>query len=194
MKKIVIFLALASVVITASADLTSFRWNNPSPTALTDNLAVPFTIGQATLLTFISDDAVIDFDPLSPLSSTYGDDILVYDLVNTGPDIPGRLITDFMTETDAGNNYQGKYAYVVALDKEYATYSGLGSVALGTYYGIGNISVALVDPDAPSVPQDFNSGNIQTSLQTIPEPAVVALLGIFGGGLLVARRLFPGQS
>ena len=30
--------------------------------------------------------------------------------------------------------------------------------------------------------------------QVIPEPAVAALLGIFGGGLLVARRLFPGQS
>ena len=30
--------------------------------------------------------------------------------------------------------------------------------------------------------------------QAIPEPAVAALLGIFGGGLLVARRLFPGQS
>ena len=30
--------------------------------------------------------------------------------------------------------------------------------------------------------------------QVIPEPAVAALLGIFGGGLLVARRLFSGQS
>ena len=194
MKRLVIFLAIASVVITASADLTSFRWNNPSPTALTDNLAVPFTIGQATLLTFISDDAVIDFDPLAPLSSTYGDDILVYNLVNTGPPTTGLLITDFMTEADAGNNYQGKYAYVVAFDKEHATYSGLGSIALGTYYGIGSISGALASPDAPSAPQDFNSGNIQTSLQTIPEPAVAGLLGIFGGGMLITRRIFKKEA
>ena len=37
--------------------------------------------------------------------------------------------------------------------------------------------------------------NLQAdSYQVIPEPAVAALLGILGGGLLVARRLFSGQS
>ena len=58
---------------------------------------------------------------------------------------------------------------------------------------------------APPGAVEFNTGIVSSTYdplgqgtpgqwQAIPEPAVAALLGIFGGGLLVARRLFPGQS
>ena len=64
---------------------------------------------------------------------------------------------------------------------------------------IGNLSWGI-DP-APPGTFIYNAGGVTAELgsapgqwQAIPEPAVAALLGIFGGGLLVARRLFPGQS
>ena len=187
MKKTIIIFSVICVSIIASADLTSFRWFGGSG-GLTDNSGVVIATGDATVLTYISDDAVIDFNPLVSLSASYGNDVLVYDTATLG----NRFWSTYMTEGDAGANYVGKYAYSVVLDVAHAAYSGVGNVAEGTYYGLGAMSAALIDSDAPpsGTPQTFDPGSVQTTQQVIPEPAVASLLVVFGGGLMFAKRRF----
>ena len=193
MRVLIIFFVLTVISITASADLlTSFNWENASPVALRDNAGGTIAYGDATVLTFISDDNIIDFDVGVALSSTYGNDILVYNNANVGPPpVPGQLNTVYMSEDVSENNYQGKYAYAVVFDLVYTSYTTIENIPEGTYYKVAAISSDfLKDPDAPSTTQSFNPGSVQTTQQVIPEPAVASLLVVFGGGLMFAKRRF----
>ena len=192
MKKTAMVLALTFASISAFADLTDFRWWNTTVDTLVDNSDFGFAVDTATILTYVSDDAVIDFDGSLALSATYGNDILVYDNTNLGGS--GRFLTTRMIEGDAGNDYRGKYVYTVVLDLAHATYTGVANVAVGTYYGVGSMSpTALTDMDTEPAPtfDDFKPSPLKTDQQTvIPEPAVASLLVVFGGGLIFAKRRF----
>ena len=191
MKRSIVLLIIACVAVTSSADLTDFHWEGGT---LRDNGGATIAYGDSLILTFVSDDANIDFNSGIALSDTYGDDVLVYDQYTVGPPpAPGQFNTNPIIEPNGGNDYRGKYVYSVAFDMVHATYTGIGSIAEGTYYGIGAMSssaLADMDKDPRPTADAFNPGAVQTTIQTIPEPAVASLLVVFGGGLMFAKRRF----
>jgi len=187
MKKLVLTMVIAGLAMVASAQkLTEFRFYNVSAGSVLDNDSS--NIDGGTALIYLSDDSTIDFNSAIGLSESYGDDFL-YAAQETGSGaFAGRLTLDYLTELDGEDNYQGYEAYLIVLDLDYDLFTSVGNVAIGTYYDITSLHGPLADPDAPSTPQTFNPGSLQTSTQVVPEPATAMLLA-FGGGLAWLIRL-----
>ena len=67
------------------------------------------------------------------------------------------------------------------------------------FSNIGNLSWSTTP--APPGSFSYNAGEVTATLgsnpgqwQAIPEPTVAAFIGVFGGGMLIARRLFSKQA
>jgi len=160
----------------------------------TDHLGASLPLNY-TILTYLSSDATIDFDYGVMLQDTYGTDFLVDDQGCLAPG--GRVVTTYMTLGAAGagaGSYVGHYAYFVALEMDYGSFTSTGNVAPGSYFGVSVLSPALTqyDTDPLSPQQSFDvqtMGSIQTSSQVVPEPGVFGLLAV-GCGVIAMRRKF----
>lgn len=173
---------------------SSFRWL-PGPNSLLDNSASPIAANNATVLTYLSNDTVVN--ALSfvsgvnlPLNSVYGDDVFYKALANN---LLGRYSTAYMNESD--DSVVGKYVYAIVLDLPFSSFTSLSAVPIGTYAaitGIGTISSSITDITKtdtvpPTPPQSFNGGDIRTTLQVIPEPGVAGLVAL-GAAVVAIRR------
>ena len=102
-----------------------------------------------------------------------------------------------LTYVDAdvgGADINDGYFFVRMFDN---TATGLGDFYLQQYQQ--GIPLAESNPDVGAPPPPYNSntflgGDLSLGNQVIPEPAVAALLGIFGGGLLITRRIFKKEA
>lgn len=191
-------------VASAYADV-QFGWANHSANALTNHLGATIPQSQATVLTFLSGDAVIDFDPLSPLASSYGSgagaDVFLRAQNNTSTS--SRYSTN--TPSLAGNDLVGKYVYAVVLELPFSQFVSIATVPAGTYFGISQMGYTQTSGVGNPAPiQQFSAtdpttvglyrgGPVQTSLQVIPEPAGATLI-VMGLGILLARRIKARNS
>jgi len=186
-------LATVGVVLTASADLTSFRFYNTTAGNLKNVSDVNITDG--TVLVYLSPDNVINFNPGELIQPSYGNDFFYKSgqAIGSAP-LAGRLTTGYFAEPDGGINYQGYYAYALVFDLPYANFTGgsiggdVTKIAGGTYYDITAAFGGLANPNPPNTPQTFNPGNLKTDTPVVPEPATIGLMGIAGLGMFLARR------
>lgn len=172
MKKTLIVLSLIATMLAmdASADFTSFQWESSGPITDGDGEIITSS-GDVTVLTYLSSDANIDFNPLAPLSDIYGDD--VFYAAQQGNIAPHFLNYRWSTEgmSDDGS-IAGMYAYVVILHMPYNIFTDIAAVGplaslagVGTPYCIGAVSGSIVDlqPNSGPVgmPQRFDGGACQ---------------------------------
>ncbi len=182
--KVILMLALMAIMTNSAiaAVLTQFRWWNTADNNLLDNLNVSIPASNATIITYLSPDNIINFDPNVLLTNSYGNDFF-YQALENG--LVGRLTTTFMTETNSPD-YRGYYAYAVVLNLNYNTfintYGGkVSNVPSGIYYDItaifGSLNNLAKEPTS-DLPNDFNAGNLKTDTHVIPEPATIGLMAI----------------
>lgn len=200
MKKYAVCLSvLAGLLIfnTAYGAAIQYRWLGADFTQnrLTDNDGVDIAFGDATVLTYVSQNTTIDFDTTVLLTDSYGDDAFHSAMGNSGPPPAGTgglYWTAFESELESP--FVGYYIYAVVLNLPLADFTDIASVPAGTYYGISEIgqdSANLGVPMAlaaipPSPAQSFYGGNVQTIYQVIPEPSSLFLLGL--GALMLMKR------
>jgi hypothetical protein len=193
MKKIMmVALVMAGMVVSANADLTKFRWYATAASNLVNNSNIGIAVGNATVLTYLSADNTINFNPAVLLANTYGNDTYYQ---AQGITLAGRLTCAYLVEVGPTPDYRGKFAYAIVLDMPLTTfnttYGGLvANVPAGTWYDVTPISVALADMNIvpPPTAQTFVPGSLKTDTQVIPEPATALLFGIGAMGAWMIRR------
>ncbi len=167
--------------------VTSFRWTSDANN-FQDSEGVNIPSG-ATILTYLTPDQTINFDPLDFLQESYGNDFF-YRAMGSG--LGGRYTTSFMTEEQPDDFAVGLYAYFIALDMPLTDFEALaeiGDVPVGTYYAVSGISPQIIDLDTPQpgTAQTFNMGYIQTTAMIIPEPGTILMFAL-GVVMLGVRR------
>ncbi len=179
-------------LVSAHGAAIQYGWLAPGNT-LIDKDSGNIAAGNATVLTYLSQDQIIEFDTGSPLSLTYDDDIFHSAMANT---FDGQYWTASYYEADSA--YVGYYLYAVTLNLPFASFTDIASVPVGTFYGIsalGQDSTAPGSPGAlsaipPAAAQNFIGGAIQTTFQVIvPEPAQFILTFLAATGIFYRRRL-----
>ncbi|MDF7800963.1 PEP-CTERM sorting domain-containing protein [Pontiellaceae bacterium B1224] len=189
MKKLVTLIAVSAFAISASADLTGWKWaggaslTDQNGAAIANAGATVFTTPnmdlalaaaggqiqlsaiQAVTLSFVSPSAT---PPFGPSAGTWGTS------VNNAYD--GSIV--------------GQDAYALIVNR--AGLTSLAEVVVGDYVGFSALGGQFVDlqpgTDPALVAQSFNGGDVQTATEVIPEPATLGLMGIAGLGMFLARK------
>ena len=179
MTPLVVILGL--VATSAFGAAIDYRWYDNTGSNLVDNDDNAIAAGDATVLTYISEDGSIDFDGSVPLSSSYGNDVFHRSRENLLSD--GKYLTSFVDESPT--SHVGSFIYAVILDLPYADFVDLASVPAGTYYGLTSLGDdpaidgspnGLTDTEGTNPAQTFVGGDVQTSFQVVPEPGQLLLL------------------
>jgi hypothetical protein len=184
MKKLMTVLAAVAVAGIASADLTGWELSGGVVYDQNSTMAVNFETTGITLLGVGSEfeGNTIDISVLKGLTEVGG-----AQLVGVGQEFLG-------------------YAYACAFGDDAsaigtATFlvvngvvSGLDDIEVGDYVGVATPTFDIEElwaaqPDGqPSLNQTFTLSDVTTSIEVIPEPATLGLMGIAGLGLFLARK------
>ena len=189
MKKIIALIAVGAVAISATADLTGWKWaGGPS---ITDQGGAAIANGSATVFTTPG----IDLGTLAAGGVIQLADIQAVSLAFSGVlSVPPFGPSAGTWGTAANNSHDGSIAGqdAYALIANRAGLTDLSEIVVGDYVGFSSLGGQFDDlqpgTDPPAVAQSFNGGAVQTSVEVIPEPATIGLMGIAGLGLFLARR------
>lgn len=167
--------------------------------AILDHLGAPLA-SDSLFLVYWSSDNIQGFNDIDPFAPVGGDVFLGgLSTHESGPALPGDIMgnssVNFFTNSVGGTP---GFVYIAAFEMPYASYTGTGSVSVGTYYGLGtNIGPSLTENFAVAplpTPDDYgvlispDSGGlgIQTMNQIVPEPGTWALMCL-GVATIVSR-------
>jgi hypothetical protein len=194
MKKAIVFLAIASLAVAASAKM-SVSYNTSSARFQNDG-GTDLTAGFLFMAYWSSDQSTSGFNTADPTAPS-GDVFLgAYDSDPGNFNLDGNiLLTSSPVDYDAASysgvsSFNNGYVYAAVFDYAYSSYGG--SVPGGTYYTLapGTPFGPTEDSGSPTpvnIGGQFDAGTFSTSSQVVPEPAS-AMLGVFGVGVILYRR------
>lgn len=201
-KSAIVALSVAAVASVCEASV-SFRWLSPASSTALNELGGSLASGSTVLL-FTSTDVTVDLNTGIQLQSTYGNDNFI-GAAATG--VGGRYTTSYQTLGVAGagsGSYVGLYTYMVLVNTAYFAGITPGAIAPNAYYAVSSMSPGTLtqyDTDPLGTQQSFTDSStannqigdaaavMRTTVQNVPEPSTVALLGL-GLGLVALRRKF----
>lgn len=189
MKKLFIICLSLLFLPLISMGMVTINFNTAANT-LKDHNLTPLNIGaQSLVLAYWSlDNSASGFNAVDPTNPTGGDVLLGAFATGAGAGrITGQTADNFGTGSGL---YSPGFVYIAVFEQTFASYSG--SIAGGTYYGVGPTLGSLTPQfPSPSVADTYSTvvvSPITTSLQVVPEPSTVGLL-IVGLGVLGFRRM-----
>ena len=180
---------LACLIVQCTQGAVSISYQTFPSYPLFDHLGSALAANSLFIEYWSADASLSGFNNADPLNPTL-DEVLGAYSISTGPQIAGTIVRPSPDSYGTGaNTYSPGYTYIAVFEMDYGAYSG--SVAEGTYYGLGPISGNLTQQNPPpATPDDYGStvSSINTTLQTVPEPASLALM-LIGAGVVATRRL-----
>jgi len=185
-------------------------WDSPANTFYKQD-GVTLLPASSLFLAFWSADTSVGFNPASPESPSGGDVFLGSRNSSFGPPLPGRItgygsLPDYFVESSYSlppDYFVGGRVYIAIFDFPYSSYTGPGSIPVGTYYAIAPLTpfgpLADADPGSGSPPPpdavDYGGITYKTTLQIIPEPGigVLALAGSLVAVFVRRRQIANGR-
>jgi len=194
MKKIL--MSALIVLFTGSAySEVSIIFQSPANSVLDHNLAA-IAQNQLFLVYWSSDASTSGFDNTNPTAPGGGDILLGAFNITGGAAVGGRITGATPKVFGAGTTtYSPGFCYIAVFEQTFASYSG--TIANGTYYGLGPISGPLSQQN-PSPTTSDNYGSLlssgspirtQQQVTSVPEPSSLALVGL-GIAVVALRRRF----
>lgn len=199
-KKVVVLGCLMAAGVRAAI---SISWNSPANTFYQPG-GTTLIPNQSLFLAFWSPDTTVGFNPAAPESPLGGDIFLGARNMNLLGTAHGRITGygagDFFLESSYGlppDAFVPGYVYIAFFNFPFASYTGAGSIPVGTYYGIAPTPIyggPLRDADPASGPPpppdsvDYRGISYVANMVVIPEPASALLLLIGSGAVCWFRR------
>lgn len=162
--------------------------------SIKDHLNSNIAMHQTFIAYWSLDQSLSGFNNADPLNPTGGDIVLGAFDITAGAAAGGRITGHTADAFGAGTAaYSPGYVYIAVFEYAFASYSG--SIASGTYYGLGPIYSQSLTQQFPTPGTVDNYGQqitaiapVTTSLQVVPEPSTVALM-LAGLGVLGFSRI-----
>ncbi len=196
MKKAILILAF-SVLGFEVATANPLSWGVGIQNGIKDSGGVALTnVGAAdgttalVQLIYAGTDGLVDVANQIGTGQTGDDEVIAYSWIGYSTPYAGAFQ---MFGEDAANNTKedGSIYYIRAWEGASPSV-GTGFVPQGaTFYG--NSGTYTITDNTSGNPEAFSAGGFSTNV-AIPEPSVIAFIGVFGGGMLIARRLFSKQA
>lgn len=133
----------------------------------------------------LKDNGLGTVDPIASSDLTSDDELLGFTTV-VAVVVPGTVIAINTKELDLADNID---VYTVIFNNADIASAGQFVVTDSSPFNSGSAHA----PDVPLLYKAFDT-SIAGNFQAIPEPTVAAFIGVFGGGMLIARRLFSKQA
>ena len=195
MKKTILILAF-SVLGCELAMANQIGWATSVPIGDHNSIAlvgIPGPEGATAMvqLIYAGTDMTIDVANQIGNGATGDDEVIAYAWMGQGypPGNPGLF--DLTSLPAENTNVNGSLYYIRAWEVPTSS-PGTGFVpTIPTYYG--NSEAYAIKNFGDGNPETFNLGTPFNTTIAIPEPTVAALIGLFGGGMLVVRRLFSKE-
>jgi hypothetical protein len=184
MKKVLTMLAVGALVASASADLTGFQWGGGAADNVPSGANVLSLADGASFYSVLSVGTTTDYViSLADLSAFVADSVNSKDVLLA---FQGGTwgIQDAVVGT---GSWAGFTPACVVSDV-----SALSELALGDVFDLATAVTALVelqsDPALPANSQQSLVPSDLSTVQVVPEPATVGLMGIAGLAMFLARK------
>ena len=198
MKKTILILAF-SVLGFEVATANSLSWVVAVQDGIKDSGGVALTNtgaadGETALvqLVYAGTNGLIDVANQIGTGQTGDDEVIAYSWIGYSTPFAGSFQMLLTGGDEANNTEENGSIYYIRAWEGASPSIGTGFVPQGaTFYG--NSETYTITQNTSGNPEAFSAGGFSTTT-AIPEPTVAALIGLFGGGMLVARRLFSKQA
>jgi len=196
MKKVVFTLAL-SIFSFECAMANQIGWATSAPIGDHNSIAlagIPGPEGTTAMVQLIYAGTDMTIGAANQIGNgvTGDDEVIAYSWMGRGVPLGDAGLFDLTTLPAENTKANGSLYYIRAWEVPTSS-PGTGLVpTVPTYYG--NSETYAIKNFGDGNPETFNLGTPFNTTIAIPEPTVAALIGLFGGGMLVARRLFAKEA